>query len=225
MKNSHLKLLAIVFFSLLVYTASAQVDQTICGGAVKNYTVDTQAPDGASPDGTPGSFYTWSVTTPGFVGVITAGDDPDGPGTNDSNQATIDWGTTPVGIYTVQVIETNGTCIGDPVVFTVEIVDGPVAPTITTNSPICSGDDAVFTIVGTAGNVVTYSIDGGASQTTTIGVGGTVDVIIPSVTTDTVIVITSIATNGDPTACTSAINVTATVIVTAQPTTSPIIGL
>jgi hypothetical protein len=35
------------------------------------------------------------------------------------------------------------------------------------NSPICSGADAIFTITGTAGNTVNYT--GAASGTATIG--------------------------------------------------------
>jgi len=226
MKNSTFKLLATLLFGMLVYTAQAQ-DQTICEGAVKNYTVDTEAPDGANPDGTPGSWYAWSVIEPAFAGTITAGDDPDGAGTNDSNQATIDWDTTPVGTYTVQVIETTGTCVGDPITFTVEIVSGPTAPTVIADpSAICSGDDAVFTITGAPGNVVTYTINGGAPQTTTILGTGEVDVVIPGVTADQTIVITLVATDGSPDACTTAVTgVTATVTVNAAPITSPIQAL
>lgn len=225
MKNSTLKLFSFLALVLALYAANAQ-DQTICEGAVKNYTVDTQAPDGASPDGTPGSWYTWSVSTPGFAGTITAGNDADGPGTNDSNQATIDWDTTPIGIYTVEVVETNGTCVGDPITFTVEIVAGPTAPTVDTNSPICSGDDAVFTITGAPGNVVIYTINGGAPLTTTILGTGEVDVVIVGATANQTIVITSVATDGASDACTTTVTgVTATITVNAAPTTSPIIAL
>lgn len=224
MKNSTLKLFASVVFMMMMYVVNAQ-DQTICFGATKNYVVDVTAPDGQAPDGTPGSFYAWSVLEAGFAGTITAGDDGDGPGINDSNQATIDWGTTPIGLYTVQVIETNGDCVGDPITFTVEIVDGPAAPTITTNSPICSGNDAVFTIHGAAGNLVTYNINGGGDQTATILGTGEVDVIIVGATANQTMTITGVATNGDPDACTSTVNVTATIIVNAAPTTSPIQAL
>lgn len=223
MKNSTLKLIASAVFMMMMYVVNAQ-NQTICFGATKNYVVDVTAPDGQAPDGTPGSFYAWSVLEAGFAGTITAGDDGDGPGINDSNQATIDWGTTPIGLYTVQVIETNGDCVGDPITFTVEIVDGPAAPTIETNSPICSGDDAVFTIEGAPDNVVTYDINGTAG-TATIGAGGNVDVIVPGATVNQTMTITAIATDGDPDACTSAVNVTATIIVNAAPTTSPIQAL
>lgn len=223
MKNSTLKLFASAVLMMMMYVVNAQ-DQTICLGATKNYVVDVTAPDGQAPDGTPGSFYAWSVIEAGFAGTITAGNDPDGPGANDSNQATIAWGATPIGLYTVQVIETNGTCVGDPITFTVEIVDGPAAPTITTNSPICSGDDAVFTIHGAPGNVVTYDINGTPGTATILGTGE-VDVIIVGATANQTMTITSVATDDTPEACTTTVNVTATIIVNAAPTTSPIQAL
>jgi hypothetical protein len=66
----------------------------------------------------------------------------------------------------------------------------PVAPTLSSNSPICSGSNAVFTINGTAGNTVTYT--GAASSTTTIGAGGTVDVTVTGVTTNTTLNLTGV---------------------------------
>ncbi|NHM07153.1 T9SS type B sorting domain-containing protein [Flavobacterium sp. CYK-4] len=54
-------------------------------------------------------------------------------------------------------------------------------PTLTTNSPtICSGTDAIFTISGTPGDIVTYSLNGAASQTVSIGANGSVNVTVPA---------------------------------------------
>ncbi|MGH1388318.1 hypothetical protein, partial [Kordia sp.] len=39
----------------------------------------------------------------------------------------------------------------------------PAVTALTSNSPICSGDDAVFTITGTANATVSYSTDGGTT--------------------------------------------------------------
>ncbi|MBS1534083.1 MAG: gliding motility-associated C-terminal domain-containing protein [Bacteroidetes bacterium] len=56
-------------------------------------------------------------------------------------------------------------------------------PTLTVNSPIiCSGTDAVFTISGTPGDILTYSLNNGASQTTTIGANGSVNVTVAAPT-------------------------------------------
>ena len=51
-----------------------------------------------------------------------------------------------------------------------------VQPIITTNSPICLGGNAVFTIIGTPGDIVSYNINGGALQTVTIGAAESVAV-------------------------------------------------
>jgi gliding motility-associated-like protein len=54
-----------------------------------------------------------------------------------------------------------------------------VQPTITPNSPvICPGSDAVFTISGTPGDIITYTLNSGGAQTTTIGTDGTVQVTV-----------------------------------------------
>jgi hypothetical protein len=52
-----------------------------------------------------------------------------------------------------------------------------VAATLS-NSPICSGADAIFTITGTAGNTVNYT---GAASGTATGAGGTVNVTVTAV--------------------------------------------
>jgi hypothetical protein len=54
-----------------------------------------------------------------------------------------------------------------------------VAATLSSNSPICSGADAIFTITGTAGYC---KYTGAASGTATIGAGGTVNVTVTAVT-------------------------------------------
>lgn len=217
MKNSTFKLLATFSLTLLIYTVNAQ---TVCQGDVKEYAVDLAD----SANGTPGSTYVWTVTP-------TAPATFNGTQTNvtaSGNHISIDWDTSPLGTYTLSVVETNTTgCETDPpVTLTIEIVARPTAPTVAANPPaICSGDDAVFTITGTAGNVVSYTINGGAVQTTTILGTGEVDVIIPGVTANQTIVLTSVAASALPTACTldlTALNLTATVTVNAAPVTSPI---
>ncbi len=51
-------------------------------------------------------------------------------------------------------------------------------PTVTSNGPICPGQNAVFTITGTAGDIVSYKINGGATQTIVISPSGSVTVNI-----------------------------------------------
>src|SRR5690606_4659190 len=55
---------------------------------------------------------------------------------------------------------------------TVTVVALPSIVSLTTNTDICSGEDAIFTITGTAGDVVDYTINGGASTPVTINASG-----------------------------------------------------
>jgi hypothetical protein len=86
-----------------------------------------------------------------------------------------------------------------------------VAATLSSNSPICSGADAIFTITGTAGNTVNYT--GAASGTATIGAGGTVNVTVTAVTADTTLNLTNVS-NGT---CSRPLSATSTVTVNALP--------
>ena len=85
----------------------------------------------------------------------------------------------------------NGSCVailGTSV--TVTVLPIPTA-VITTNSPVCSGYDAIFTFTGTPDVVVTYTLNGGPLTSITL-VGGTVDVTVLGATLDQTIVLDSI---------------------------------
>ena len=88
--------------------------------------------------------------------------------------------------------------------------------TVSAATPVCSGDNAVFTITGTATQVVTYTINGGASTTATIGAGGTVDVTVSGVTADQAFAMVSVSDG----TCTNSYSGTATVVVNSLPTAS-----
>ncbi len=57
-------------------------------------------------------------------------------------------------------------------------------PVVTTNSPICPGQNAIYTITATPGDILTYNINGGTSQTITIAASGTAQIIIPNATSN-----------------------------------------
>ncbi len=57
-------------------------------------------------------------------------------------------------------------------------------PVLTTNNPICAGQDAVFTITGTSGDIVSYTINNGSTQNTVIGADGTATVTIANAAAD-----------------------------------------
>ena len=115
------------------------------------------------------------------------------------------------GQYTLKVTDDNG-C---EALATIAVVVHPLpeAPTVTGSSPICEGDDAVFTISGTAGLQVTYNING-IEDTATIGAAGTVEVIVNAATEDQTITIIEVEDDN----CTlDGLNITYTVVVHPLP--------
>lgn len=164
MKNLSLKLFAVLFVSLLGYSLQAQVTQNIFEGDVKNYSVDTAAPDGG-PNGTVGSTYTWTIfdaTNTDITGTsMTITNTP--PSTS-GNAVTIDWGTTATGAYTLHVLETNGSCQGTEEIINVVInpVGNPVLTALDTE--ICSGETAEFEITGASPNsIISFTVTGGTA--------------------------------------------------------------
>ena len=130
-------------------------------------------------------------------------------------------------MYTVAITPEPGFCNGTitigvseniaeyapnfPASTTVTVNANPAAPAVSTNSPICSGEDAVFTITGTPGDIVTYS--GALSGEVTIEAGGTVEVTVSGVSSDITLNVTGI-TKGS---CSVSLMETATVMVNATP--------
>ncbi len=72
----------------------------------------------------------------------------------------------------VTLIEINGCSRVEALTETIVVNVTPVITSLTSNNPICIGSNAVFTISGTAGAAVTYSINGGLDQTVTIPASG-----------------------------------------------------
>jgi gliding motility-associated-like protein len=105
-------------------------------------------------------------------------------------------------------------CGNETLVTQLIIIGGGLVPipTVTANSPICEGEDAVFTINGLADAVVTY--DTGLSPQTLTLFGGTAVVTVPAVTSDITITLSNIADG----TCSSFINETAIVVVTTPET-------
>ncbi|MDO5968490.1 gliding motility-associated C-terminal domain-containing protein, partial [Flavivirga aquimarina] len=105
---------------------------------------------------------------------------------SDTGVATIDGSgvVTPVSAGTTDitytVTDSSGCTSLSSATFEVTVNALPSTPTMTTNSPVCSNSDAVFTITGTPNDVVTYN--GSASGNVIIGGTGTVDITISSIT-------------------------------------------
>jgi len=88
---------------------------------------------------------------------------------------------------------------------------GPVPdPVVTANGPICTGNDAVFTITGVVDAVVTYDLGQGPNTVTLTG--GSATVTVSGVTTNTTITLTNIVDGS----CTTSLNLTATTVVNTQ---------
>ncbi|UMB59997.1 Ig-like domain-containing protein [Lutibacter sp. A80] len=110
--------------------------------------------------------------------------------------------------YRLEVTTTNNSCSVEESI-TLTVGDLPTAATIASNSPVCVGEDAVFTITGTAGDIVTYTVGSGTDQTIEIGTGGTVEVTVSGITADTTLDLTNV-NNGD---CDLALTINTTVSV------------
>ena len=225
MKN--LKLFIFSMITFLLYTVGVQAQtatQTITRGDIKNYAVDLDG--GATPNGTEGSTYTWTVfntetpavdiTTSGTLTIANQATSTSG------NAITIDWGTTPTGTYTLKVQESTISCVGEEKLITVVI-----NPRITLEAPlgeICSNGEAVFTITDAEpGSTVIFTITGGTSVVTspvTIGTDGTAVIpVIPTAgSTEIVVTLDSMEINGVVTPIDPAIRqvVDVTVITTSE---------
>lgn len=131
--KKYLYLLLILTGLFSVKEVAAQTDPTnpqiICEGDIKSYQVDYTEGGGS---GTPGSTYSWSVPTAGFLGVISNNQGPSGS----SNRIIIDWATTPPGPYVLEVVETNTGCPGVPVTLNI-IVNQKITPTFAPIGPFC----------------------------------------------------------------------------------------
>ncbi|RBA27725.1 choice-of-anchor L domain-containing protein, partial [Flavobacterium tibetense] len=96
---------------------------------------------------------------------------------------------------------------------TITIANAPTFTNLSAVTPICEGEDAVFTLVGSVGATVEYTINGGAIQTETLNAAGEVIITIPAVTANTTIEVSEIAIGS----CIVALNETATVVVNPIP--------
>ncbi|WP_181369198.1 hypothetical protein, partial [Flavobacterium profundi] len=82
---------------------------------------------------------------------------------------------------TLSLIENTTTTCSLVVTNTQTIVVNPLpsVTSLTGNGPICDGEDAIFTIVGTANATVSYSLDGGTTtQTIVLDASGNGQVVI-----------------------------------------------
>ena len=115
------------------------------------------------------------------------------------------------GIYTN--IDT-GTAGCSTATITLTAGAAPVFNTLTSNDPVCSGEDAVFTLSGTAGATVDYTTTTNGAQSVVLDGSGNATITVSGITADETINLTQISLAG----CNVALANTTTVTVGAGPT-------
>ncbi len=110
----------------------------------------------------------------------------------------------------------GGCSIVDGIRITVDTI--PVAVIASNNGPICSGDNAVFTLSGTADAVVTYTVNAGGNTTLTLDGTGAGTITIPTVAVDQLLTLVSVANL--TTSCSQMLTATSTVVISGLPTAS-----
>ncbi|WP_395093114.1 hypothetical protein ACF3NR_02965 [Vaginella massiliensis] len=169
--NIHSTFKQFIICCMLLFTSAvfAQVQQTVTFGdnTDYNYSVDTDPEHGeASPDGTPGSTYAWSISGGGTF--------PTGQHNtiDNDNKATINWSGAAPGIYTITVEETNAGCSTDPVNFQVEVVLPNATGSVSWDGVnVCKGGVVTFNVTGAvAKSTLHYTVTNATDSTGTIAV-------------------------------------------------------
>ena len=151
-----------------------------------------------------------SVTSVNWFDAVTGG-------TNVGNTDMINVCPTSTTTYRAEVTYTM--CDGSTIVVddTVTVTIDPNTPTaaVTSNSPICSGQDAIFTITGTPNTTVTYDV-GIGPQTIVLNGAGTNTVTVTNPTTNVTMNISQVETTVAP-LCTTTLTLGETVVVNMTP--------
>jgi len=172
-------------------------NKTICSGDSVN-DIDATYTDATA--------YSWTPTT----------------GVSDPTIANPVFTPTTTTTYTVAITDNCGTDINES--FTITVSEAEVT-SLTSISPICIGDDAVFTLTGTPNAVVSYSTDGGTTtNTVTLDATGNATVTITNPATDVTMQLSDITlaacnttlTNSETVVVITALNVTDLTAVNAE---------
>jgi len=104
------------------------------------------------------------------------------------------------------------------ITYSIDVLSLPIIPTITSNSPICNGEDAEFTISGQPGTIVNYYLNTDFAAVE-IPASGTTTIIFPNPTTATTFEIDQISLG----TCSIVPTSVTTVLIANPPITSPIV--
>ena len=101
---------------------------------------------------------------------------------------------------------------------TITINAVPALVSLTPNTPICLGSNAVYTLQGTPGAVVSYTINGGTAQTVTIPTSGQAIITVTAPSSNVNLALSSINLSG----CTTTLTNSSQVVVNALPNVTSI---
>ncbi len=107
-------------------------------------------------------------------------------------------------------------CVSEPINGSVTVKALPTASLGTNNSPVCSGQNATFTVSGTSGATLTYTLTGQSGNQTLVLTGGSQTIPVNNATSDVTLTLVSVELNG----CTQNLTGSSTVIVKPQPSAS-----
>jgi len=145
------------------------------------------------------------LTSESFFGVTYEWTGPNGFTSNDQNPVIDDvTEANNQGVYTLTITDNATSCVSGEATVVVEIYPTPEAPSLTSNSPICEGDDVVLTATTVEGGTYTWYDSSGA----VIDVTAEDELVVSGVTGNTFFGV-SVSVDG----CESAISVTAIVVV------------
>lgn len=202
--------------TLTVYTAGAyNVTVTAANGCSQVETVSVAAslvPPSVTIDNTMGTTILGCNTN--SINLVALGNAVSYVWTNSAGNTvsnTADITVLNQGVYSVTATGANG-CEAFDTYTIEENLEVPVA-TVASDSPICSNEDAEFTISGTAGDVVTYTLNGGTQQTITIEPNGNAAVIVEDPTGNQQIQLVSVSRG----VCFNSLDVASTIVVNETP--------
>uniref|UniRef100_UPI00094BC611 PKD-like domain-containing protein n=1 Tax=Tenacibaculum agarivorans TaxID=1908389 RepID=UPI00094BC611 len=152
--------------------------------------------------------------TEGTAGTIAWNSSDTGVATIDTNGVVtgVSAGTTDI---TYTVTDVNGCTSLSSTAYSITVNVLPVFTSLNSNSPICEGDDAEFTIQGTPNTELTYNINGNANQTVLLNGSGSAIITETSATSDVTINLISLEITS--TGCLINLTNTNTVIVNPNP--------
>ncbi|TCP22114.1 Ig-like protein group 2, partial [Tenacibaculum skagerrakense] len=153
-------------------------------------------------EGTTGSTIIWNSSNTGVATIDTNG-----------LVTGVSAGSTDI---TYTVTDTNGCTSLASATFTITVNPLPSLISLSSNTPICEGNNAEFTISGSANAVLTYNINGNSNQTVTLDGSGEATIISTSATSDVTINLVSL--EASLTSCSITLTNSETVTINPNPT-------